>query len=115
HRHRISTWLPSATKGTSGCRGRYSVCSGSQLISPMASIICRMRFLPTPDWLLLTSWNMRKTGPPPERTSANSLFKPYCNRRLDFLFYRNPFCEQYLTQPFIHIPASYTVIRVGRN
>lgn len=44
YRHRISTWLPSATKGTSGCRGRYLACSGSQLSSPVASIICRMHF-----------------------------------------------------------------------
>lgn len=63
--------------------------------------------MPTPDWLPLTSWNMRKIGPLPERTSASSLFNPYCDRRLNFLFYRNPFCEQYLTQ------AAGTIILKG--
>lgn len=54
--------------------------------------------MPTPDWLPLTSWNMRKIGPLLEHTSASSPFKLCCDRQLKFLFYRNPFCEQYLTQ-----------------
>lgn len=28
----------------------------------------------------------------------NNLFRRCCDRQLNFLFYRNPFCEQYLTQ-----------------
>ena len=71
--------------------------------------------MPTPDWLPLTSWNMRKTGPPPERTSASSLFKPYCNRRLDFLFYRNPFCEQYLTQAIFKRQSNMRTRFSGNN
>ena len=54
--------------------------------------------MPTPGWLPHISWNTQKIGLPPERTSASSLFKPCCDRQLNFLFYRNPFCEQYLTQ-----------------
>ena len=59
--------------------------------------------MPTPDWLPLTSWNMRKIGLPPERISVNNLFRRYCDRRLNFSFFRNPFCEQYLTRA--KIPA----------
>ena len=28
----------------------------------------------------------------------NNLFRRYCDRRLNFSFFRNPFCEQYLTR-----------------
>ena len=30
----------------------------------------------------------------------NNLFRRCCDRQLNFLFYRNPFCEQYLTQAY---------------
>ena len=31
----------------------------------------------------------------------SNLFRRYCDRRLNFLFYRNPFCEQYLTRAVV--------------
>ena len=50
-----------------------------------------------PDWLPLTSWDMRKIAPLPERTS--SLFKLCNDGWPNFFIFQEPFCEQYLTQP----------------
>ena len=54
--------------------------------------------MPTPDWLPHILWNMQKIGLPPGHTSVNNLFRRCCDQQLNFLFYRNPFCEQYLTR-----------------
>lgn len=43
-------------------------------------------------------WNMQKIGLPLGHTSMNNLFRRCCDRQPNFLFYRNPFCVQYLTQ-----------------
>lgn len=53
----------------------------------------------------------------------NNLFRRCCDRQLNFLFYRNPFCEQYLTQAIsryiinkedVFITVAGTIGRVGK-
>ncbi|WP_320993612.1 hypothetical protein, partial [Phocaeicola sp.] len=57
-------------------------------------------------------------GLPPERISVNNLFRRYCDRRLNFSFFRNPFCEQYLTraiQATYHHPAIHKPLDCKNN
>lgn len=61
---------------------------------------------------------MRRIGLLPEHISVSNLFGQCCDRQLNFLFYRNPFFEQYLTQaenPCLFYLSNYLPAESGKE